>query len=442
MPAPKYLDSIWATITDTATTGLGKNAGMVVGVLWGGEQRIGAYGVLNECGQAPSEHTVFEIGSVTKVFTALALADMVLRGDVALDDPVRKCLPATVHMPSWRGEEITLLHLATHTSSLPRLPDNLAKTIKHQANPYANYQVSDMYEFLSSYKLGRPLGSREEYSNLGMGLLGHALELVAGKSYEELVRERILQPLGMNDTSIALSTDQLGRLAPGHTCDGKLTGNWDTPALAACGAFRSTMHDMLVFIEANMRPAASPLAPAIRLCQRRFPMSGGRTPWKGYAFAILVSGLSAFLQWQFRLVPGNLPFALSALVPTLLAAWFGGLGAGLLATAATTAATYFMQYKHDFAWWFVLLFGGVMSLLVTRRSGLRRRGTMLAWQSQRMEGFDRGPLMVWHNGGTGGYASFVCFARETESAVVVLSNSEASVDAVGEGILTTLIQET
>jgi CubicO group peptidase (beta-lactamase class C family) len=442
MPAPKSLDAVWATISETARAGLGKNAGLGLGVVWGGERRVGAFGVLDTGGQSPDEKTIFEIGSVTKVFTALLLADMVLRGEVSLDDPVRKYLPATVHMPTWQGEEITLLHLATHTSSLPRLPENLEKTIEDPANPYANYQVSDMYEFLSGHKLRRPLGSREEYSNLGMGLLGHVLGLVAGKSYEELVTERILRPLGMNDTSITLSDDQQSRLAPGHARDGKLTLNWDTPALPGCGAFRSTASDMLAFIEANMSPGTSPLAPAIRLCQRFYPMSAASgSSSKGYAVAILVSGLSVFLQWLFGLVPGNLPFGLATLVPILLAAWYGGIGPGLIATAATTAATYALQHHHGFAWWFVLLLGAAMSVFFSRRSRQRRRGTMLAWQYQRL-GFGRGPLMVWHNGGTGGYASFVCFAREAEAAVVVLSNSEESVDSVGDGVLTTLIRET
>src|SRR5262245_59424630 len=192
---------------------------------------------------------------------------MVLRGEVALDDPAQKYLPSTLQMPTWRAEEITLFHLATHTSSLPRLPANLWKTMKDPANPYANYSVSDMYEFLSGYKLTRPIGSRVEYSNLGMGLLGDILGRVAARSYEGLVSERILRPLGMNHTSLALSPEQLGRLAPGHTLTGKVTANWDIPTLAGCGALRSTMGDVLRFMAASMNCAASPLAEAVRLCQ-------------------------------------------------------------------------------------------------------------------------------------------------------------------------------
>ena len=442
MFANNSLDSLWNKVSDLATAGLGKNAGMVVGVLRAGERRVAAYGVLDAGRQPPDEHSIFEIGSVTKVFTALVLADMVLRGEVALDDPARKYLPSTVQMPTWQGQEITLLHLATHTSSLPRLPSNLDKTIKDEANPYANYQVSDMYEFLSGHKLKRPIGSREEYSNLGMGLLGHVLGLAAGKSYEELVRERILRPLGLNDTSITLRAEQQQRLAPGHTSDGQVTANWDIPTLPGCGALRSTVSDMLTFMAANVSPATSPLAETLRFCQY-LHLKTAKTPpsWQAYSFALLLSGLSILVQWLFGLVPGNVPFGLAVFVPMLAAAWFGGLGPGLLATAATVGGTYALQHSHNFAWGFGLLLGAGMSLAISRRDR-RGRGVMLAWQYQSLYLFDRGPRMVWHNGGTGGYASFVGFTRESEAAVVVLANSEKSVDSVGVDILKLLNEET
>src|SRR6478672_5899196 len=176
MAAINTLNPLQSKIRDVATAALGKHAGMVVGILRGGEEWVAGYGSFGagsfDAGQPPpDEETIFEIGSVTKVFTTLVLAEMVLRGEVALGDPAQKYLPSSVQMPKWRGQEITLFHLATHTSSLPRLPGNLLvdalrdrispthtsslppgnlwKTIKDQANPYANYQVSDMYEFLS-----------------------------------------------------------------------------------------------------------------------------------------------------------------------------------------------------------------------------------------------------------------------------------------------------
>ncbi len=143
---------------------------------------------------------MFEIGSITKVFTASVLASMVARGEVRLDDPVARYLPPSVKAPTRGGKEITLAHLATHTSGLPRLPPDLQPS--DPANPYADCTVDQMYQFLSAYALPRDIGAQYEYSNLGMGLLGPALARRAGKSYEELVIERVLAPLAMSDTRI------------------------------------------------------------------------------------------------------------------------------------------------------------------------------------------------------------------------------------------------
>jgi serine-type D-Ala-D-Ala carboxypeptidase/endopeptidase len=130
MAAINTLNPLESKIRDLATAGLGKHAGIVVGILRSGDQWVAGYGSFDAGQQPPDEDAIFDIGSVTKVFTTLVLAEMVLRGDVALDDPAQKYLPSTFQMPKWRGQEITLFHLATHTSSLPRLPRNLWKTIK------------------------------------------------------------------------------------------------------------------------------------------------------------------------------------------------------------------------------------------------------------------------------------------------------------------------
>jgi serine-type D-Ala-D-Ala carboxypeptidase/endopeptidase len=170
-----------------------------------GGRRIVAHGSLAKGDKRPLDgDTVFEIGSMTKVFTSLLLADMVRRGEVALADPVAKYLPAEVKVPERGGAKITLQHLAMQTSALPRLPSNLNP--KDANNPYADYTVQQLYEFLSSAELTRDIGSRYEYSNLGAGLLGHALARRAGTDYETLVRKSILDPLGMKSTSITLSS--------------------------------------------------------------------------------------------------------------------------------------------------------------------------------------------------------------------------------------------
>ena len=190
--------------------------------------RVFGYGKKSAQDEArPDGDTVFEIGSATKVFTALLLVDMVRRGEVSLDDPVQKFLPDDVKVPKKGEQPITLDHLASHRSGLPRMPDNF--TPKDPANPYADYSVKQMYEFLSRCQPAREAGEAFEYSNLGAGLLGHALARRAGKTYEALVVERICKPLGMSDTAVTLKQPTRSRLAPGHDAAGEPASNWDIP---------------------------------------------------------------------------------------------------------------------------------------------------------------------------------------------------------------------
>lgn len=206
--------------------------------------------------------TIFEIGSVTKAFTGILLADSVRRGTVNLDDPIDKYLPQGVTAPTFDGRHITLLDLAQHRSGLPRLPTNFDMTADPK-NPYAHYSVDRLYEFLNGYKLTRSPGARYEYSNLGAGLLGHVLGLACERSYADLVQERLCRPMGMIDTVFKLTDDQRKRLAPGH--DGPVrTTNWDSfEAMTAAGALLSTGADMITFIEANLGFRESKLATAL-----------------------------------------------------------------------------------------------------------------------------------------------------------------------------------
>jgi len=239
-----------------------QSVGIVVGVIGPDGRRIVAYRQLEKGDRSPlNGDTIFEIGSATKVFTSLLLADMVRRGEVVLSDPVSKYLPEGVKMPERNGRSITLVDLATHASGLPRLPTNMAP--KAPANPYADYSVEQLYQFLSSYQLTRDIGSQYEYSNLGGGLLGHVLARRAGMSYEELVRTRICEPLAMNSTEITLTPEQKKRLATGHDAAMRAVSNWDLPTLAGAGALRSTANDLLTFLSANLGYTKTPLAPAM-----------------------------------------------------------------------------------------------------------------------------------------------------------------------------------
>jgi D-alanyl-D-alanine-carboxypeptidase/D-alanyl-D-alanine-endopeptidase len=259
--------------------------GIVVGIVDEKGQRIVAHGKPHG-GSARSVDgdTVFEIGSITKVFTALLLADMVERGEVALDDPVSRYLPTGTKAPRAGGKEITLLQLATHRSGLPRMPSNFAPA--DPDNPYEDYTADRMYQFLGTYESTAPAAPQPLYSNLGFGLLGILLSRRAGTDYESLLRTRILEPLGMKDTSIVLNGGQLDRRATGHLAGLQATSAWDFDAFAGAGAIRSTAKDMLKFAAANLGLVHSPLDNAMRAMRRPVDPQGTQ----GLAWAVLQDG--------------------------------------------------------------------------------------------------------------------------------------------------------
>jgi D-alanyl-D-alanine-carboxypeptidase/D-alanyl-D-alanine-endopeptidase len=311
----------------------GQSVGIGAGVIEPTGRRVVAYGKLAKDDTRPlNGDTLFEIGSMTKVFTSLLLSDMVQRKDVALSDPVAKFLPPGVSVPARGGRFITLVDLSTHTSGLPRLPTNLAP--RDPANPYADYTVNQLYQFLAAYQLRREIGAQYEYSNLGGGLLGHVLSLRAGMDYEDLVRSRVSDPLGMASTRITLSPELKARLATGHDPAMNPVSPWDMPTLAGAGALRSTVNDLLVFLAANLGYISSPLA----------------------------SAMAAMLS-------------------------------------------------------------------VRRPTGTPGTDVALGWHVSKIE--DR--EVAWHNGGTGGYRSFMAFDPKSRVGVVVLSNAgtTAGVDDIG-----------
>lgn len=307
----------------------GWTVGIVVGVVDATGPRFFSYGATSRAGGRPvDEHTVYEIGSVTKVFTALSLADMAAKGDVGLDDPVQRFLPDSVRVPKRDTLQITLRLLSAQRSGLPRLPSNLMPA--NPANPYADYDARRLYAFLNGDTLSRDPGASYEYSNLGVGLLGFALARRAGTSYEELVLRRIAGPLGLASTRVTLTPDLRARLAHGYQ-DTREVSNWDLDALAGAGALRSTAADLARFLAAAMGLVKTPLDSAFRLTQV----------------------IQADAGPNMRI----------------------GLG------------------------WHVI------------------------WP-------DSAPV-YWHNGGTGGYHSFIGFDPRRKVGVVVLSNSTQSIDDVG-----------
>jgi D-alanyl-D-alanine-carboxypeptidase/D-alanyl-D-alanine-endopeptidase len=252
----------------------GRRIGLVMGCLQGGEQRVVGHGrVRTDAQDLPDGGTIFEIGSVTKVFTGLLLADLAEQGMVGLDDPLASYLPASVRVPSFEGRQISLGDLASHAAGLPRDPKGmLRRWLGNRRSPYARLSEEELYAGLAQTRLRRRPGERVKYSNLGAGLLGNALVRAAGQPYGELVRERICLPLGMRDTVVTPSGEQTARLAVGHTRRGRPAPPLRIPALVGAGGLRSTAADMLCLLRANLDPTHSPLASQIeRTQQPRLP---------------------------------------------------------------------------------------------------------------------------------------------------------------------------
>jgi D-alanyl-D-alanine-carboxypeptidase/D-alanyl-D-alanine-endopeptidase len=233
---------------------------LVVGLLHG-ETEVYGFGREHDGEtRVPDGDTLYQIGSVTKVFTALLLAREVEDGTLRPDDPLQKLLPKSVRVPEKDGHPITLIQLATHTSGLPRVPSNMTRA--HPDDPYVDYDSKLLYAFLTGHTLEKTPGSVQAYSNLGAGTLGHALGLWRKQSYEQAVTERITRPLGMAHTRIALG-ELAERLADGHDDEGKPVPPWHLDALAGAGAIHSSAFDMLRFLKANIAPAPTSLGRAL-----------------------------------------------------------------------------------------------------------------------------------------------------------------------------------
>jgi len=267
-PSDAAIDQILNERIDAQKQGVG----IVVGMIDAKGRRIIAEGSFDQTDDRPvGRDTIFEMGSITKVFTATLLTQAVERGEVKLDDPVAKYLPADVKVPGRGGKQITLRDLAMHVSGLPRMPSNFAP--KDLDNPYADYTDKELFAFLSSYTLPRDIGAKWEYSNLGVGLLGEALARREGMSYEALLKTRILDPLGMTSSGITLTPEEQKRFAIGHDAYMRRAAHWDLAALAGAGALRSDTDDMLTFLAANIGLTKTPLKSAMdaTLAVKRVP---------------------------------------------------------------------------------------------------------------------------------------------------------------------------
>ena len=240
---------------------LGLNPSIVIGIVDKDGMHFFNFGKKSANGSAVDEHTIYEIGSITKVFTAILLAQQEIDGKLKIDDLIKNYLPSQVKVPQRGTKEITFGNLSDHTSGLPREPDN--RTYSSPGNPYGDYYTVDsMYSFLSRYKLTRDVGSAYEYSNLAQKLLGYILALNTSLTYDSLMIKAIASPLGMIETKVKPDEDKKNNIAIGYSNGFETQDNY-CPAFPASGSIRSSTYDMLKFLAANMGLTQTPLQSAM-----------------------------------------------------------------------------------------------------------------------------------------------------------------------------------
>lgn len=327
----KQVDSVARKYIQKSNT-----VGLSIGILKDGRMKTYGYGETSKgSGELPDANTIFEIGSITKTFTATILAHYINEGKISLTDPIIKYLPDSLSANS-ELHKITILNLSNHTSGLPTIPGNFANKM-NPANPYIHYDERLLFAGLRTCKLTTAPGTEYAYSNLATGLLGVILERISGKTYEQLVKQLISVPLHMNNTSQRLTPQQNKHFVKVYDTDGDEIQPWDFNALAGCGALRSTVNDLLLYAKANIKSDYIPLSDSFTLTHK-------------------------------------ITYTKNPVV---------GLGWHLL--------------QED------------------------------------------GANYYWHNGGTGGSRSYLILNTEKNIAVVVLSNSNVSVDDIGISILRKII---
>jgi len=309
-----------------------QNCGISIGISHKGKNYFYNYGEIKRDSKIPPDsNSIYEIGSITKTFTGLVLAKAVTENKLKLEDDIRKYLQGKFHNLTYYGKIVRIKHLASHSSGLPRIPENLTtQSDFDKTNPYKNYTKNMLLSYLGTVKLKDEPGSEFEYSSLGMALLGLILEEVYQSTFENLMKEKIIIPFNLQNTGLTLSEDQNKKFASGYDENGEETNHWEMGIFAPAGALKSCTNDMLKYLELNRKEAEK------------------------------------------------------ALVLAHLPAYKGSETVGL------------------------------------------------AWFIKKTK---QGNTMIWHNGATYGSGSFSAFIREKESSLIILTNSETSVDFLGIAIL-------
>jgi CubicO group peptidase (beta-lactamase class C family) len=241
-----------------------RSKSIIVGIIDANGRQIYSEGIVSDQKPVrPDGNTVYEIGSITKVFASVLLAEMSLKHQLNLTDPISKYLPRTVISPVRNGREITLLTLSTHRSGMPRFPYNPYP--KDIDNPYADYTEEALFAYVSGFQPDYDFDTRWRYSNVAYGLLGNILSRIAKKDFESMTLGTICRPLNMRWTSIKSTKQMIANIAPGHAITGQPTVSLELGALEAAGALRSNVNDLLTFAAANMGLIKTNLLPALQL---------------------------------------------------------------------------------------------------------------------------------------------------------------------------------
>lgn len=259
-----YVDSIARTYLANRAT-----ASLSIGIIHNNKINTFFYGETSKTDKLslPTGNSLYEIGSLSKVFTAILLADLVEKNTISLDDPIAKYLPDSVKANPFI-QKITFKQLANHTSGLPRLPTNLDKAPKYNANnPYATYSRKELYEFLKNVKEPLEPSENYEYSNLGYGLLGDLITTITKKTYAQNIKEIISVPLGLTNT-VEKIDPKTQKIIQVYNENGEQVTSWDFQALAGAGGLKSTVNDLLRFAQYQFKMPESVLENAMMLTRQ------------------------------------------------------------------------------------------------------------------------------------------------------------------------------
>lgn len=238
---------------------------LAIGVFHNNKYQSYFYGSTHKGGSSlASDATIYEIGSISKVFTSILLADLVNKNILKLEDPISKFLPDSL-ASNPDLQKITFKQLANHSSGLPRLPENWDKVAGfNPKDPYANYDRKALYAYLKGYKAKRPAGESYEYSNLGAGLLGELIATISKKPYATYLKEIIFTPLQMT-SSTDKPTAQNPLFIPVYNDQGVETAAWNFQAMLAAGGIKSSLHDMMLFAVEQLKMPQTSLQHAMAL---------------------------------------------------------------------------------------------------------------------------------------------------------------------------------